>query len=284
MPPDAGPPLGVIALGGALPLSLCHDLGAQQKQFHCICFQGVTDKALAQFPNTFVPFFKIGEMLKALRRAGVRQIVFAGQFFRPNLFKMRFDMTTLRYLPLLVTARGHGDDSIMQRVTNAFEKEGFDVVSLKEIAPQMTAGRGVFGLTPLADGLTQDIALGFAALKQLGSLDIGQSIVIDNNRVIAIEAAEGTDAMLKRVHDLRGGDLYPAPKRSGVLVKAAKPQQQLRNDMPVIGINTVENAVLAGLKAIVVEADKVVTVDLPEMVQMANREKLAIVGVDPQNG
>ncbi len=277
-------PLGVIALGGALPLSLCHDLVLQQRQFHSICFQGVTDKALAQFPNTFVPFFKIGEMLRALRRAGCTQVVFAGQFFRPNLFKMRFDITTLRYLPLLLTARGHGDDSVMQRVTKAFENEKFEVVSLKDVAPQMAAGRGVFGLTQLPEGLEADIALGFAALRQLGSLDIGQSIVVDNSRVIAIEAAEGTDAMLKRVRDLRGGDLYPAPKRSGIMVKAAKPQQQLRNDMPVIGIDTVENAIDAGLKAIIVEAEKVVTVDLPEMVQMANREKLSIVGVDPQHG
>ncbi|MES2907320.1 MAG: hypothetical protein V4691_09930, partial [Pseudomonadota bacterium] len=138
-------PLGVISLGGSLPLSFADRLQQSGTSFHCIGFDGLTDPALKQFPHTIVPFFKVGGMIRALRAAGCKQIVATGQFFRPNLFKMRFDATTLRYIPLLMFARSGGDDSVLRRVTRAFESEGFEVISLKDIAPSLVAQEGLLG-------------------------------------------------------------------------------------------------------------------------------------------
>lgn len=271
-------PLGIVALGGALPLSLAQNLAEQGRGFHCICVEGVTAPSLASYPHTIVPFLKLGGLIEALKRCGAREIVFAGQFFRPRLSQMRMDPFTLRHLPLLMLSKTRGDDALMRRVTAAFEKEGFLVLSLKDVAPSLVAGEGPLGLHTLDEKARGDIATGFAALKQIGALDIGQALVIDKKRIIAVEAAEGTDRMLQRVADLRGTNHYPAPKRSGFMIKATKPQQQLRNDMPVIGKTTVENAIAAGLEAIVIESGHVVTADLPDMIKLANEAKLAIVG------
>lgn len=275
-----GKVLGVVALGGSLPLSLAEWLAKNSTPFHCVGFEGVTSPGIKRYPFTEVSYFKIGQLFQALRRNGCDRIVFAGQLFRPSLFKMRFDATTLRYLPLLLFARTRGDDTVLRKVTRAFEGAGFQVLSMKDVAPALVAQSGPLGLHSVPESLQQDVDDGFAILEQLGRHDVGQALVIDRGRVIAIEAAEGTDNMLRRVGDLRGTPHYPAPKRSGILIKAAKPQQELRNDMPVIGLGTVKNAIDAGLVAIAIESGHVLTADLPDMVTLANQNALAVVGVD----
>lgn len=272
--------LGIVALGGSLPLSLARTLAEEGQDFFCVCIDGLTDSKITSYPHSFVKFLRLDALLGALKQNGCKRIVFAGHFFRPKLSKLRFDLGTLRYLPLLTLSRGYGDDAIIRRVTRSFENEGFKVVSLKEVTPQLVAGQGQLGAYPLLEKFNEDIKSGFTILKQLGSHDIGQALVIDKKRVIAVEAAEGTDAMLHRVSELRGTSQYPAPRRSGVLLKVAKPQQQLRDDMPVVGLRTIENAIAAGLEVIAIEAGCVITTDLPEMIALANNQKLAIIGID----
>jgi DUF1009 family protein len=275
-------PLGLISLGGSLPLALAKALQASNTTFHCLCIEGVTDPAIQAYPHDMMRFLKIGQAFGALRKAGCKRIVFVGQFFRPRLLKMRFDLTTLKYLPLILLSRAGGDDTVLKKVTQAFEREGFEVLSQKDVAPTLVAQSGQMGQYGISDQSQSDAALGLKILHALGENDIGQAVVIDRQRVIAVEAAEGTDEMLRRVQNLRGTERYQAPRRSGVLVKAAKPQQHLRDDMPVIGLNTVQNAAAAGLEAIAVESGRVITADLPGMVTLANEHKLAVVGMAGQ--
>lgn len=279
-----GKPLGIISLGGSLPLSLAKTLTASNIPFRCVGFENITSPQLGPFSPILVPFFKIGQLIAVLRQSGCERVVFAGQFFRPRFFNMRFDATLLRNLPLLLFARSGGDDTIMKRVTHAFEKEGFDVVGLKDIAPTLVAQEGQLGRHEISTLGREDMLKGSAILNDVGRHDIGQCMVIDRGRTIAIEAAEGTDAMLKRVRDLRGTPHYPANPRSGVLIKAAKPQQELRNDMPVVGLQTVLHAAEAGLSAIAVQAGHVLLADLPEMINTANQSNIAIYGFPAETG
>ncbi len=275
-------PLGLVMLGGALPRALAETLVQNSVPFHCLCIDGLTDSAVYNYPHTSIRFLKVGEGLAGLRKAGCKKIAFVGQFFRPDFLKMRIDATTLKYLPLFLFSRTSGDNAVLKRVTKAFEKEGFEVISLKEIVPALVAPQGQMGRHALSASQQEDAMLGLKILETLGGYDIGQALVVDSRRVIAMEAAEGTDEMLFRVHDLRKSVRYPAPKRSGVLIKAAKPQQHLRDDMPVIGLDTVRHAVDAGLSAIAVEAGRVLTADLPDMIEYANQHKLAIIGIGGQ--
>lgn len=272
-------PLGVISLGGSLPLALAKTLQASGVNFHCLCIEGLTDPQLLTFPHSVMRFLKVGEAIAALKAAHCKRIVFVGQFFRPNLFAMRFDLKTLRYLPLIMLSRRGGDDTVLKKVSKAFEKEGFEVVSLNDIAPALVAQLGRIGEHVFSSQNEVDAMKGLKALHALGAYDIGQALVIDHERVIAVEAAEGTDNMLARVQKLRGTERYQAPARSGVLVKAAKPQQHLRDDMPVIGLDTLRHAAAAGLEAVAVESGRVITADLPEMIKFANEHKIAVVGI-----
>jgi DUF1009 family protein len=278
-PPPSTQPLGLVSFGGSLPLALAKTLQAAGTGFHCIFMEGITDPGLRAYPHTPIRFFQVGKMLDGLRKAGCESIVFVGQLFRPNIFKMRFDFTTLRHLPVFLHARAGGDDAVLKKVTRAYEHEGFRVLSLKDVAPTLVAQSGQMGRHGLSSQMQSDAAFGMRSMHAFGKYDVGQAIIVDRRRVIAVEAVEGTDEMLRRVEGLRGTVRYPAPRRSGVLVKAAKPQQHLRDDMPVIGINTVRNAIAAGLEAIAIESGRVVTADLPDMVALANEHQLAIVGV-----
>jgi DUF1009 family protein len=281
-PLSASSPLGLVLFGGGLPKSLACTLSEAGVDFYCVGFEGITDHSLKTYPHTFTSFLKVGSMLKALRSAHCKKIILVGQVFRPNLFKLRFDITTLKYLPLLLFTRSHGDDAVLRRVTAAFEREGFEVVSLKDIAPMLVAQEGQMGKLIPTQSMQSDIAQGLTILHDLGRHDVGQSLVIDKGRVIAIEAAEGTDEMLQRVKSLRATGRYPSAKRSGILVKASKPQQELRNDMPVVGVHTARHAIDAGLSAIAFESGRVMTADLLDMISLADQNDLVVLGVKAQ--
>lgn len=274
--PDALPSrIGVVAAGGSIPGAVCEAALAQGIDVHVVALKGQAEAALSRFPHRLVRLGQVGHLLGALRDAKCRDIVIVGSLRRPDLWKTGVDFGLIRHLPTILSLTRGGDDTVLKRVVRFFEAQGFRVRGAHEIAPTLLAPRGAFGGIAPSPEDEQDIAHALALLGALGPFDVGQAVVIARGHVLAIEAAEGTDEMLKRCGALRQ---WGGHKRSGVLVKAPKPGQELRVDMPVIGPRTVELAAAAGLAGIAVGQGKVMIADQADMVCLADRHHIFVTG------
>jgi DUF1009 family protein len=216
-------------------------------------------------------------MVATLRGTGADVMVIAGGVRRPDLWKLRPDWGFFRSLPQIFGMMAGGDDSVLSRVVRFFEAKGIEVRGAHEVAPDLLAGAGPAGALSLDRESRADAQLGFAVRAALGPLDAGQAVVVAVGKVLAIEGAEGTDAMLRRVASLRGDRPDGGP--AGVLAKGPKPGQELRVDMPAIGPRTVELARAAGLAGLAVEAGALLLLDRDEAVEAADRHGIAIEGL-----
>jgi DUF1009 family protein len=224
--------------------------------------------------------FEVGKAIRQLRKMGCREVVFSGSILRPRFAFFRIDLGTLRYLPIiLAAARGSGDDAIASRISRIGERLGFNILSPAIVAPELVAESGVYGrYTPTAEE-SADIAHGIAVLSSLGPFDVGQAVIVHGGRILAVEAAEGTDAMIERLAMLRTNGRFAIAPPSAILVKAPKPQQDLRDDMPVVGPETLARAQAAGLRGIACAAGGVLLLDAASLAQVADEAGMFLVGV-----
>jgi DUF1009 family protein len=269
--------IGILAGGGRLPLTIAESVIARGGSVHIVAIEGEADPVVTGFPHTWVNWGQVGRMVATLRGTGADALVIAGGVRRPDLWKVRPDWGFLRSLPQILAMMAGGDDSVLSRVVRFFEAKGIEVRGAHEVAPDLLAGAGPAGALPLDRESRADAQLGFAVRAVLGPLDAGQAVAVAAGKVLAIEGAEGTDAMLRRLAALHGGRRDGAP--SGVLAKGPKPGQELRVDMPVIGPRTVELAAAAGLAGLAVEAGSVLLLDRDEAIQAADRHGIAIEGL-----
>jgi len=271
------PCLGVIACGGAMPVTVCEEAVAQGRRVHVVGFSGLADPRIESYSHDWVRLGQLGHLIGALRKAGCVDLVIIGTLRRPNIWKSGIDLGFFRHLPTIIGLTRGGDDSVLSRVVRFFEGQGFRVCGAHEIAPSLVAPGGPLGgVAPEAEALG-DIARGFALLAALAPFDVGQSAVVARGHVLAVEAAEGTDAMLRRCVDLRQ---WGGRKRSGVLIKAPKQGQEMRVDMPVIGPRTVELAANAGLAGIAVASGNVMIIEQAEMMAVADRHGVFVFGAE----
>lgn len=274
---DTMQPLGVIAGGGALPLAVAEAAVKSGRPLHVLAFRGNSDAGLKAFPHTMMRWGEIGKIFQTLDRTGCRDVVLVGSLKRPRLIDIRPDRGFFYNLPAIFKLMQGGDDSVLSRVVRLFESKGYRVVGAHDIAPHLVAPLGPLGqLRPSPKDLA-DIALGLKVVQALGALDVGQAAAVSRGYVLAVEAAEGTDEMLRRCARLHQWGLKSA---SGVLVKCPKPGQELRVDMPAIGPNTVELAAAAGLRGIAVAAGRVLVANPQLMLETAESLGLFVVGVD----
>src|SRR5581483_6662152 len=243
---------------------------------HIVGIEGEADPAIAGFPHTWVNWGEIGRMIAALRREGGGQVVIAGAVTRPDLTRVRPDAGLLRNLPLIARLLAGGDDAVLTRVVRFLEDNGLQVHGVHEVAPDLLVGSGPLGANTLGTLDCVDAELGFAVRQALGAVDAGQAVVVVGGRVLAIEGAEGTDAMLQRAAELASGGGQSGP--AGVLTKGPKPGQEMRVDMPVVGPRTVAQAAAAGLAGVAVEAAAVLVLDRPEAIGVADARGLAVQG------
>lgn len=243
--------LGLLAFGGALPVAVAR-AGAP----HVVTFEGVLTQ-LAPTSGAAQRFETLGAVFDELRAAGVDRLVLAGALTRPAFDPARLDAVTADLLPGLMAAMHGGDDGLLRHVIAMFEGQGFAVIGAHEVVPELTATPGLLA-GPEPDAATEaDMTRALAILAALGPLDVGQGAVVSGGLCLGIETLQGTDAMLRFVAATPAG-LKP---EGGVLVKAPKPGQDLRVDMPAIGPDTVRAAAGAGLSAIVVAAGQVLLLD-----------------------
>ena len=268
--------LGLIAGGGALPLALARRCAAAGRPLVVIRLRGFADAPeLDAFPGAEAGLAELGRCLDLLRAGGCTSVCFAGVVARPDFAKLKPDLRALRELPRVIAAARHGDDALLRAVLETFAREGFRIEGAQEVDAGLTLGAGPLGALPLPPEHTADAAKALATARAIGALDIGQGAVVAHGVVLAVEAQEGTDAMLARCAAL------PAAVRGtgGVLAKAPKPMQERRVDLPVIGVATVEAAAAAGLSGVVGEAGAVLVLDRAETAAAADRLGMFVVGL-----
>ena len=182
-------------------------------------------------------------------------------------------------MPRIAQSFRGGDDRLLSGMARFMEEEGLRIVGLKSVAPDVIVPEGVLGRCHPSPADRADVARALDLLATLGSFDVGQAAVVADNHVLAVEAAEGTDNMLRRVAELRGQGRVTTPQGVGVLVKAPKPSQDRRFDLPAIGPQTIVNAVNAGLAGVAVAAGNTIIADAAEVIAAADRAKIFVVGV-----
>lgn len=271
----SAPTLGIIAGNGRLPAQLVAACRATGRACFVLAFEesAVHDTTL-HAPHAVVRLGAVGEALERLRAAGVREVVLAGGIKRPSLASLRPDMAATRLLARLGKAFFGGDDALLKALIAFLEEEEFTVISAQDILQSLVAEDGVYGrITPTTQHHA-DIAKGITVAKQLGALDIGQAAIVENGAVLGVEAAEGTAALIARCASLRR-----EPVRSGVLVKAKKPGQDERADLPAIGVDTVEAIHAAGFSGIAVEAGGSLILERERTIARANDLGVFLMGI-----
>lgn len=270
-----GGPLGILAGNGRLTVEVADEVRAAGRPVYLVGIEGNADPGIERHPHTWVGLGQLGAVLRAFRANGCREIVILGGVRRPNLQKLRPDAGFFLNLPLILSLMAGGDDSVLRRVVHFFERRGFRVLGAHEVAPMLVAGEGVLGGSEPDPNLRQDIATGISLIEALGAADVGQAVVIADGHPVAVEAAEGTDRMLARLADLRKRGLGGS---GGVLMKAPKPGQELRVDLPAVGPRTVVAAAAAGLAGIAVKAGQVLVAERADVLRSLAETGLFLFG------
>ncbi|MEP0235475.1 UDP-2,3-diacylglucosamine diphosphatase LpxI [Roseibium sp.] len=272
-------PVAVICGNGRIPLQVLDGLASQQRAAYVVAIKGEAETELQARADIELGWGEIGRLYKSMAKAGCKQVLLIGGVTkRPDFTSIVGDLGTLKRLPKIFKALVGGDDSLLTKVIGLFEVEGYQVVGIKDITPELLAAGDAMGVhKPRAEDL-RDLELARLATTRLGDLDIGQAAVALGGRVIAVEGAEGTDVMLERCATLRESGRVRAKGKAGVLVKAVKPGQDLRVDLPTIGPKTVEFAAKAGLAGIAVEAGGALVSDRSETIAKADAAGLFLFG------
>lgn len=278
---EGSAPLGLICGGGAFPRAVAEAARRAGRTVVLIAIRGAADAELdsAGFPIEWVGLGSIAALLGALRRHGCREIVVVGYVFRPRLTTLRLDWKAVTLLPWFLGALRGGDGHLLGHIAAFFEREGFHLKGAHEIAPDILVPVGLLGRIEADADARADAGIGLRLLRALDCFDVGQAVVVARRHVQAIEAAEGTDAMLARCGALRASGRVRLPRRVGVLVKAPKPGQDRRIDLPSIGPATIERAAAAGLAGIAVEAGGVIAADLGALLRAADAAGLFVLGL-----
>lgn len=280
LPPGSRP--GVVAGGGSLPAAVARRLAEAGHSPFVLIVEGEVTRFLAElsaYDHEIMPLENIGNLVPILKRHGVTHLVLAGEIRRrPRLSAVRPSIGLLKILPELVKGLVLGDDGILRIIVRGLEARGIAVVGPHQIVPDILAPDQVLTRARPQKSDWADIEQGFIAAKTIGRLDVGQAAVAIGGRVIALEGIEGTAGLLDRVASLRSHGRL-AGKARGVLVKCAKPQQELRVDLPTIGPETVDSAHRAGLAGIVVEAEKSFILDSGLVMEKADTLGLFVMGL-----
>jgi UDP-2,3-diacylglucosamine hydrolase len=273
-------PVGLIAAGGVMPFAVADSLIARGIKPILFALKGVCDPVrVERFRHHWITVGQFGRAEKLFRLENCRDLVFIGTLVRPALSEIRLDWGTLRVLGRVWASFRGGDDHLLSGIGRILEQDGFRMVGIKDVAPDLLVPEGCLtGATP-DDNAAADIARGREVLRALSPFDIGQAAVVIDGHVVGVEDIEGTDGLLARVARLRAEGRIRAKARRGVLVKAPKSGQDLRFDLPTIGPRTVEGAAAAKLAGIAIVAGNTIVVEPQAMIEAADAAGLFVTGL-----
>lgn len=272
-------PVGLIAGGGRLPVEVAEAIEASGRKVVVAGIDGEADAVLGRPEVRCFRWGQIGGAIDYFASRDARDLVIVGTITRrPDFRALRLDAGTWRRLPRILQALVGGDDSVVRKALRLIEAEGFRVRGIAEVAPALLAGEGALGRHRPDAAALADAAFAMRALAALGPYDVGQSAVIIDRRIVALEGAEGTDRMLARVAELKESGRL-SDKRGGILVKRAKPGQELRTELPAIGPVTVAAAGAAQLAGVVIEAGRTIIADRADTIAAADRCAMFLFGM-----
>lgn len=272
-------PLGIICGSGSIPLAVAAAVERRGRRVMLFALRGLVDaRAVAAYPHCWIAIGQFGRFRRLARAEGCRDLVLVGGLVRPAIRQVRLDWATLVEMPRIIRAFRGGDDHLLTGIGRILEGDGFRLLGAHEVAPDITAPSGALGRHRPDAGAAADIARGFDMLAAMSPFDVGQAVVIGKGHVLAVEAAEGTDAMLQRVAALREAGRIRLPRGVGVLVKAPKQRQDRRFDLPSIGPDTVLHAAQAGLAGIAIVAGGTILAEPQRLVEAADANGLFVLG------
>jgi len=273
-----GPPLAILCGAGEFPVEVAAELSRAGRAPFCVGVVGTTDSAIEAYPHVWVRIGEVGKLFAALRARAIAEMVIIGAMARPEFGDLRLDWGAVKRAAELAQLLRRGDNGLLVGLAAIFEREGIRVVGAHEVAPALLAPVGPLSARAATPEDETDIAFGARLLGVLSAFDAGQSAVVGAGRVLAIEAAEGTDAMLARVAEMRANGRLRLAGPAGVLVKAPKRGQDLRLDMPAIGPQTIENAAKAQLRGAAVAAGRVLIAERERLARAADAAGLFVAG------
>jgi DUF1009 family protein len=274
--------VGILAGWGRYPLVIAEALRRQGYETYCQGVIGHADPALAQVCDHFrwLGLARFGSAIRYFQRQGVSEATMVGKIFKVRLFQ-RFawirhlpDLRTIRmFMPHFWTRQKDcRDDTLLTAIVDEFASAGIRLGPATDYAPELLLPPGQITKRAPNSWQFKDIRFGWRTAKELGRLDIGQSVAVKNQAVLAVEAVEGTDQCIRRA-----GSLCPAG--GFTVVKVAKPQQDMRFDVPTIGLDTLQTMLQSGAAVLAVEAGKTILLDRAEAIAFADRHKLVIVSL-----
>lgn len=266
--------LGIIAGGGEAPKRLIEACQRFGKTFYVLALEGQTDPDIGgeDVPVTWLPLGAVGTARDLAREKGVTHIVMLGRVRRPSLSELKPDAFLMQKLAK-IGLNIFGDDGLLGAIAREMEAEGFKVIAPHEVFRDLLLPEGQLGRHAVPEYLKADIAKGVDVVRALGTLDVGQAAVVQQGIVLGVEAVEGTDALLRRVSMLK----REGP--GGVLIKLKKPQQDMRFDLPTLGVQTIHEAAAAGLAGIVAEAGASLLIDRENVLKQADLFGLFVLGM-----
>ena len=278
----AGLPAVAILCGrGDFPLLAARSARSAGREVFLVGIRGIAGPEIAAFPHIWLGLGEIGAFLDALRQRAISRLAIIGGMTRPAFTDLRIDFGGLRKVPELARLFLGGDNHLLAGVLGILEQEGLTIVGVQEIAPDLLAPSGTWSKAAPDRQSQDDIALALQYINAASPYDVGQAVIVAGRRIVAVEAAEGTDAMIERVAQLRSDGRLRLAGRTGLLVKAPKRGQDLRIDLPAIGPRTLELATLAGLAGIGLAAGQVLVLDRLQLAAQANAAGLFLLGFDP---
>jgi UDP-2,3-diacylglucosamine hydrolase len=273
-------PIGLIAAGGVMPFAVADSLITRGGNPVLFALKGACDPvAVERFRHHWISVGQLGRAIKLFRAENCRDLVFIGTLVRPALSEVRLDWGTLRVIGLVWAAFRGGDDHLLSGIGRIFEQDGFRMVGIKDVAPDLLMPEGCLTRVMPDDNAAADIARGRDVLRALSPFDIGQAAVVIDGHVVGVEDIEGTDGLLARVARLRREGRIRARAARGVLVKAPKSGQDLRFDLPTIGPRTIAGAAAAELAGIAIVAGNTIVVEPQTMIEAADAARLFVTGL-----
>jgi len=266
--------LGILAGNGTMPKEVIEHCKATNRDYFVVGLEPYIDTTIIKdSPHVLAKIGEIGKIFKSFQINEVKEIVFAGGIRRPSFKELIPDWEGVKLLGKLAIKK-MSDDDIFKMLISEIESKGFKVIGAQEVMPHILFTDGLYGKTKPSEADFEDIKLGIKVAKAMGSLDVGQACVVQESIILAVEAREGTDAMIERVGTLKRAGKPP------VFIKVVKPDQDTRVDLPVIGPRTMECVIRNGIKGLAVEAGGTIFLEKEKVLKMADNAKIFVIGVD----
>ncbi len=265
--------LGIIAGSTELPRVLIEACQTQDRPLFVLALEEACAASTVEgVEHEWMRLGALGKALSTLKAQGVQELVLAGKVKRPKLASLRPDLKATKLLARLGSNLLKGDDELLRTIIAFLEDEGFRVVGVHDVAPELITPEGLIGSIYPDKRSQEDISFGAKIARGIGELDIGQAVVVQHHQVLGVEAIEGTDQLVSRCAALK------VEERGGVLVKVKKPNQESRADLPTVGLETIKQVAEAGFAGIAIEAGSSIMLDRKALARSADALEIFVVG------